>query len=135
MSVSESLFISLPASDPLLVLPFALPVFSSDLPSALTDGLLLSQSRQRIVCLNSLKASVQVWWLCYQESFLSLLSPYIVALWANEIKPKPTVLLFSFPGDHHWPLSLPGSEHLYYSLPAPGILSLAAHGSTGDPSF
>jgi len=35
-------------------------VFFSDLLFALTDGLLLSQSRQRIVCLNSLKASVQV---------------------------------------------------------------------------
>lgn len=59
LSVSNSLFISLPTFDPFLVLPFALLVFF-DLPSALTDGLLLSQSRQRIVCLNSLKASVQV---------------------------------------------------------------------------
>lgn len=60
MSFGDSLFICLPVSDPLLVLPFVFPVFFSDLLFVLTDGLLLSQSRQRIVCLNSLKASVQV---------------------------------------------------------------------------
>ena len=47
---------------PSLVFPLTLSVFSSHLPFALTDGLLLSQSRQRIVCLNSLKANVQVCW-------------------------------------------------------------------------
>lgn len=60
MSLGDNLFICLPASDPLLVLCFVSPVFFSDLLFTLTDGLLLSQSRQRIVCLNSLKASVQV---------------------------------------------------------------------------
>lgn len=60
MSLGDNLFICLPASDPLLVLCFVSPAFSSDLLFTLTDGLLLSQSRQRIVCLNSLKASVQV---------------------------------------------------------------------------
>ena len=41
-------------------LALTLSVSSSHLPFALTDGLLLSQSRQRIVCLNCLKANVQV---------------------------------------------------------------------------
>lgn len=69
--------------------------------------------------------------VCGTKSYFSVCS--LPSSLRYEMKPKPTVLVFSFPGDHYWLVSLPGSEHLYYSLPAPGILSLAAHASTGDP--
>lgn len=82
----------------------------------LTDGLLLSQSRQRIVCLTLLKASLQV--SCSQRRCFCFV--FSVPLVSQPFCCPP-------PGHGHRHLSGCDAQHLHHPLPAPGVLTLAGH--------